>query len=66
MSRIERRRILMVERKKQKKARLKAQAELKAKQAIEGFSSKGHDTPDNAKCEYKTKDESCPYLQVIF
>ena len=57
MSRIEKRRILMVERKKQKKERLKAQAELRAKQAIEGFSSKGPDTPDNAKCEYKTEAE---------
>jgi len=57
MSRIEKRRILMVERKKQKKERLKAQAELRAKQAIEGFSSKGPETPDNAKCEYKTEAE---------
>ena len=57
MSRIEKRRILMVERKEQKKERLKAQAKLRGKQAIEGFSNKRSDTPDNAKCEYETEAE---------
>ncbi len=57
MSRIENRHILMEERKEQKEERLKAQAELREKQAIEGFSNKRPDTPDNAKCEYKTEAE---------
>ncbi len=65
MSRQEKRRMLMAERKKQKKERLKAQAELREKQAIEGFRPKGHDTPDNAKCEYKTDAEEIEARQEV-
>jgi hypothetical protein len=57
MSRIEKRCILMAERKKQKKARLRAQAQLRQEQAVEGLSHRGHHSPDNAKCEYKTETE---------
>jgi hypothetical protein len=57
MTRMERRRIQMAERKQEKKARLKAQAGLRRKQAIEGLSGTRRITADNAKSEYKTYSE---------
>lgn len=49
MTRMERRRILMAERKQEKKARLKAQAELSRKRAIEGLYRTRRITADNPK-----------------
>ena len=52
MTRMEKRRIQMAERKEQKKARLKARAGLRRKQSIEGLSRTRRITADNAKSEY--------------
>ena len=65
MSRIEKRRILIAERKKQKKARLRAQAQLRQEQAVEGLSHRGYHTPDNTKCEYKTQTEEKQARQQV-
>jgi hypothetical protein len=47
----------MAERKQQKKARLKAQAGLRRKQAIDGLRRTMHTTADNAKSEYITHEK---------
>ena len=57
MTRMEKRRIQMEERKGQKKLRLKAQTELRRKQAIEGLSGTRRITADNTKSEYMTYSE---------
>ena len=57
MTRQQRRRMQMIERKKEKKARLAAQRELNAQQAIEGLRSIKNPTPDNSKCAYTTQAE---------
>ena len=65
MTRMQRRRIQMAERKEQKKAHLKAQAELRRKQAIEGLRGTRHITADNAKCEYQTHSEEIEARQEM-
>ena len=57
MSRMERRRIQLRERKEEKKARRGAQAQLEAKQVLEGLTCHKYPTASNAKCEYKTHTE---------
>ncbi len=65
MTRMERRRIKMAERKEQKKARLKAQAGLRRKQSIEGLCGTRRITADNAKSEYATYSEEIDARQEV-
>ncbi len=65
MTRMQRRRIQMAERKQEKKARLKAMSELRTKQAIEGLRGIMHTTADNAKSEYMTHSEEVDARQEM-
>jgi hypothetical protein len=73
MTRQERRRIQMTERKQEKKDRRSAQAALREKQRIDGLQCTPRPTPDNTKCAYNTSAEeeqarqeaAANYLKVL-